>query len=122
MKRVRLLIIPILLACFLVSCASQTGMVQTEQQQAQVILGAFQDSLGIAFDSGKLYVSAHPEKLQDWKTKIIPLFDAANKILADLETKGKAGTPITVSEVTNTLAAKILEIQTALTGWGVILK
>ena len=121
MKRVRLLIIPILLAC-LVACANQTGTVQTEQQQAQVILGAFQDSLGIAFDSGKLYVSAHPEKLQDWKTKIIPLFDAANKILADLEAKGKAGTPITVSEVTNSLAAKILEIQTALTGWGVILK
>jgi hypothetical protein len=113
-----------LLASLLISCATLQSKwkASTEQEKAQIILGGFQDSLNIAFDAGKLYVTAHPDKLDNWRTKIIPMFDATNKILGDLIKKGQAGTPLTVLQVTNGLSGRILEIQTALTGWGVILK
>ncbi len=106
----------------LIACGTTPPTPQTEQERAQLILGAFQDSLNIAFDAGKIYVNAHPEKLTDWQTKVVPMFDMANKILKDLIDKGKAGVPITVEQVNAALTSKINEINAILTGWGVDLK
>jgi hypothetical protein len=49
--------------------------------KARIVVGGFQDQLNTLFDVGKSYVASHPDKVIEWKTKVIPAFDTANKSL-----------------------------------------
>ena len=94
----------------------------TEDERARLVLFGFQKSLKTTLQAGIDYVAIHPEKKADWQKKIIPMFDATNKILLDLEIKGMAGEKLTVIGITLAVAGRIAEIETILTGWGVKFK
>ena len=51
-------------------------------EKARIILNEGQDQLANLFVVGKTYVDANPEAKEAWQTKIIPVFDTANKTLA----------------------------------------
>jgi hypothetical protein len=55
----------------------------TPDQKARATIDTFQVQLNDLFDQGKAYVDMHPEHLEAWQTEIIPVFDMANKALAD---------------------------------------
>jgi hypothetical protein len=70
----------------LAGCATMTNLQTswnklTPNDKARVVVGGFQDQLNNLFDLGRVYVLAHPEKAEQWKTKVIPAFDTANKSL-----------------------------------------
>ncbi len=121
MKKIKYFVLPILLACFLVSCATlkDNWNKATEDEKARIILFGFQKSLKSSLELGVAYVNLHPEKKAEWQTKIIPMFDATNKILFDLETQGAAGKKLTIISVSLAVVGRIAAIETILTGWGV---
>jgi len=57
----------------------------TPDEKARIIIGDIQAQLDGAFDSAKLQIGHKPE----WKTKVVPTFDVANKVLADVIRIGK---------------------------------
>jgi ABC-type Fe3+-hydroxamate transport system substrate-binding protein len=70
----------------LAGCATMTNLQTswnklTPNDKARVVVGGFQDQLNNLFDIGKVYVLANPDKAEQWKTKVIPAFDTANKSL-----------------------------------------
>lgn len=65
-----------------VGCASWELL--TPDQKARAIVDGMQLQLNDLFDQGKAYVDAHPEHLEVWQTEIIPVFDMANKAIADV--------------------------------------
>jgi hypothetical protein len=105
----------VLLAC-LVSCAGLQAKwnALTPNEQARIILNGLQDQLTIAFDQAKLQIGTKPE----WKTKVVPAFDIANKSLAKMYELGNS--PIlTPQMVLSKVQAQVDEaLQTALKyGW-----
>ena len=111
----------ITLMFLLVGCATlqQRWSMATEDERARLVLFGFQKSLKTTLQTGIDYVAIHPEKRADWQKKIIPMFDATNKILLDLLLKGQAGGKLTVVGVTFAVAGRIAEIEVILRGWGV---
>jgi hypothetical protein len=84
MKRNICIIITLIVA--LVGCASVANLQTawnklTPNDKARIVVGGFQDQLNNLFDIGKSYVASHPDKVTEWKTKVIPAFDMANKSL-----------------------------------------
>ena len=71
-----------ILLIFLVGCAGWE--VLTPQEKAKAVIDTLQTQIEEMFDNSKLYVDAHPEYLEKWKTEIVPAFDVANKTLADV--------------------------------------
>ena len=114
------ILIIVMLVC--VSCATlqQKWGQATEDERARLVLFGFQKGLKTTLLGGLGYVANHPEKKADWQKKIIPMFDATNKILLDLEIKGMAGEKLTVVGVTLAVAGRISEIEVILRGWGVL--
>jgi len=117
-------VLPILLVIVLMSafsCANlqtQWGKA-TEDERARLILFGFQKSLKTTLQVGIDYVAIHPEKKADWQKKVIPMFDATNKILLDLEIRGASGQGLTVIGVSLAVVGRIAEIEVILTGWGI---
>jgi hypothetical protein len=94
MRKARLLIIPILLACMLISCAALQNVqdkwnLLTPEQKAQIVISDLQGQLDNAFTQSKVMVMAKPELVDKWKTQIVPAFDVANKALASVIAVGK---------------------------------
>lgn len=79
---VLLLVIPILLAC---ANFQAKWDALTPDQKARIIISDLQGQLDNAFTSAKAQIGTKPE----WKTKVIPAFDVANKALADVIAIGK---------------------------------
>ena len=119
MRYFRNISIIVLVLVFLSSCATlqQKYKALSEDEKARLHVSALQDSLSAAFDSAKAYVVAHPEKQADWKAKIIPMFDMANKVLHDIISEGNAGKPLTVLGVSKAFADKTIELRQILIGW-----
>ena len=119
--RTQVLVFSIILCFLLAGCATlqQKWGQATEDERARLVLFGFQKSLKTTLLTGIDYVAIHPEKKADWKSKIIPMFDACNKVLLDLEVKGMAGEKLTVIGVTLAVAGRIAEIEVILRGWGV---
>lgn len=91
MRKVRL-VIPLFLVLLLVACAYFQDIQKkwnelTPDEQARVIINGLQDQLDVAFDQAKLQIGNKPE----WKTKVVPAFDVANKTLGDVIAIGKTG-------------------------------
>ena len=121
MKRKLVPILLIFILWSMVGCATlqDSWNKATEDERARLVLFGFQKSLKTTLLAGIDYVAIHPEKKADWQKKIIPMFDATNKILLDLEIKGMAGEKLTVIGVTLAVAGRIAEIEVILKGWGV---
>jgi len=66
----------------LVACATtqEKWNKLTPNEKARIVIGDIQGQLNGAFDSAKLQIGYKPE----WKTKVVPAFDVANKALADV--------------------------------------
>lgn len=112
----RLLMVVLLM--FLVSCASMKDRWDnlTPQEQAQIVLNGLQDQLNLWFDAGKSFVATDPIKYkQEWKTKIVPLFDVANQAIKDAVVYKKSPGQV-YSEVSPTVEKAV----TALRSWGVV--
>jgi len=71
----------------LVACATtqEKWNKLTPNEKARIVIGDIQGQLNGAFDSAKLQIGYKPE----WKTKVVPAFDVANKALADVIQIGK---------------------------------
>jgi len=88
----------------------------TPNERARIVVGGFQDQLKTLFDLGKSYVSSHPEKQTEWKTKVVPAFDTANKSARGYITMVGAGTatPDTVFKEMTPLVVSIANLLTAM--------
>lgn len=106
---------------FLVSCAGVTEKWETltPAEQSRVILDGMQSQLDNLFDTGKAYVSVHPDQADQWKTKIVPAFSAANKSIA-AAIKLCQTENITPSQVYETVQPLITEVVNLLVKIGVI--
>ena len=121
MKRFKNIYIILLVIVFLISCSTlqQKYKALSEDEKARLHVSALQDSLSVSFDSAKIYVTAHPEKQIEWKTKIVPMFDIANKVLRDIILEGSTGKQLTVLGVSKSFADKTVELRQILIGWGI---
>ena len=74
----------VLLAFVMAGCATfqekWNGL--SDQERARVIVGGVQKQLADLFAAGKAYVAANPDKAEQWKAKVVPAFDTANKAVA----------------------------------------
>jgi hypothetical protein len=72
----------IILIIALIGCTASWELL-TPDQKARAIIDGMQLQLNDLFDQGKAYIDTHPDKLEVWQTEIIPVFDMANKAIAD---------------------------------------
>lgn len=72
-----------LMLVFLAGCASvqESWNKLTPQEKSRVVISDVQAQLNTMFDTGKSYISTHPEQQAIWKEKIVPAIDAANTTL-----------------------------------------
>lgn len=60
-------------------------------EKARIVINDLQGQLNTLFDTSRAYVTANPKYQVDWKTKIVPAFDVANKSLLSAMTLAKSG-------------------------------
>ncbi len=92
----------------------------TEDQRARVILSGIEDSNGILFDAGKVFITAQPRYALEWKGAAVPAFDQVNLVLADLEAQGAAGQQITMQMIVGNLQLRVADIVSIYTRWGTV--
>lgn len=112
----------LLLVLFLLSgCASlqEKWDKATEEERARIMVSQFQGTLKSSFILAEAFVKVNPQYKEDWKAKVLPMFDFANKLLDDFIKRGKAGEKFTVLQVTSAVAGRLQEIEVILKGWGV---
>ena len=90
----------------------------TPEERCRIVTFKMQRTLNGAFDAGKLYILAHPEKAPEWKAKAISTFDFTNKLIRTFTEKNFAG--MTSEQVILEVQPKINEILALLATWGVI--
>ena len=73
---------------------SASTVTLTADQKARIVVGTVQDQLGKVFDAGLLYVKMYPAKQPEWKAKIVPAFDVANKSIATYMAAKDAKDPV----------------------------
>lgn len=114
-------LIALLFIFLLGGCASlqQRWDKATEDERARILIAQFQGTLKSSFILAEAYVKVNPKYQEEWKTKVLPLFDFTNKLLGDFIQRGKAGEKFTVLQVTSALAGRLQEIETILKEWGV---
>jgi ABC-type Fe3+-hydroxamate transport system substrate-binding protein len=108
----------------LVGCATVANLQTawnklTPNDKARIVVGGFQDQLNNLFALGKSYVASHPEKATEWKTKVIPAFDTANKSLRGYIVAIGMGTA-TPEAVFKEIPPLIVSVVTLLQAMGVI--
>ncbi len=92
----------------------------TEDEQARLIVGGFQDASGILFDAGKIFIAAQPQYSGEWRAIVVPSFGEFNKMLLAIETSGSQGQKITPQLVLAQLQTQIIDITSAFTNWGTV--
>ena len=91
----------------------------TPDEKGRIIISDLQGQLDNAFNQGKAYVVAKPELQTQWKTKIIPAFDVANKALASVIVVGKTQ-PLTPEFVYAQTQAQVTNVLNLLIQLGAI--
>jgi hypothetical protein len=91
----------------------------TDDERARIIVSQTQSSLKIAFVTSQTFVAANPKYKDEWKTKVIPMFETTNNILGDLIKKGQAGQKLTYIEVLAAVGSRVTDIVKAVQAWGV---
>lgn len=107
----------------LISCSSIQQIKQNWQdikadEKARIICEFIQSELEITFDTAKNYVVMHPQFQADWKAKVVPAFDVANKTLASYMILAKAN-KVTFIDVGKGMVPMLQPILAALGAWGV---
>jgi len=92
----------------------------TPDEQARVVISAIQSGSPLLFDVGKTVMIVKPEYQAAWKAAVIPGFNQINKLLLDLETRGKAGQVITMPVILTALQGRIAEITNIIASYGTI--
>ncbi len=88
-KAIPFLILIVLLTCFACAGIQAKWQVLTPDAKARIVISDLQGQLDNLFTQGKAYVTANPSKQVEWKNKVNPSFDVANKALADVIAIGK---------------------------------
>ncbi len=117
------LLIPAMLIGGMSGCATTgtpTKPALTEDEQARLIVGGFQDASGILFDAGKIFIAAQPQYAGEWKMIAVPSFGELNSLLLGIETSGSQGQKITPQLVIAQLQTRIVNITTTFTRWGTV--
>ena len=122
MKKVKVTLVLVLCMAML-SCSSLTQIkanwtTMKSDEKARVVCEFLQTELGTLFDSGKAYVTAHPDTQAVWKAKVVPAFDIANKALAGYMVQAKAD-KVTFIDVVSGMLPLLNPITSALSGWGI---
>jgi hypothetical protein len=91
----------------------------TDDERARIILSQTQSSLKIALVTSSAFVAANPKYKDEWKTKVLPMFEVANNILGELIKKGQVGQKLTYMEVLSAVGGKITDIVAIVQMWGV---
>jgi hypothetical protein len=89
-KRLAVVLVALVLLAGCASVQTSWNNLSTDEK-ARIVVGDLQTQLSNAFDTGKAYVTANPSKQAEWKAKVIPAFDVANKALASAATLAKEG-------------------------------
>lgn len=109
----------LLILLFLFACTTvQTDYNKlTLDEKVRFKIGIAQSQLETLFDSGKSYVTTHPESQVIWKTKVIPAFDTANKTLRTIISMQGTITPETIDAQMNPLIDSITNLLLDMGWW-----
>lgn len=91
----------------------------TDDEKARIVVSQTQSSLKLAFVASQTFVASNPKYKDEWKNKVLPMFEAANNILGDIIKKGQAGQKITYMEVLAAVGGRITDIMAVINKWGV---
>lgn len=124
MKRMRTIFSTLLIMIFFLSlmgCATLQDKWNkaTDDERARIIVSQTQASLKLAFVASSTFVAANPKYKDEWKTKVLPMFETTNNILGDLIKKGQSGQQLTYIEVLAAVGSRITDIITVIQKWGV---
>lgn len=86
-------IVMLLVGCSYFGTIQQKWDNLTSDEKARIIVNDMQGQLDNLFNAGKVYVTANPKYAGEWKGKIVPAFDTANKSLATVIALGSKATP-----------------------------
>lgn len=108
----------------LVGCAGFANLQEkwnalTPDAKARIIISDFQGQLNNLFTQGKAYIAANPSKEGEWKSKVVPAFDKANKSLGLVISIGKTST-LTPGQVYANVQDNVTKLIYLLTSLGVI--
>ncbi len=120
-KSAKVLVLFLIIMAFLVSCAGlqEKWNALTPDQKARIVIDDIQSQLDTLFTQSKGYVLANPKYQDQWKTKIVPAFDTANKALASVIILGKTK-PLTPDLVYSKVQESVNNVLTLLIQVGVI--
>ncbi len=122
MRKRSLFLVMVLWMMFVLSgCASLQAKYDkaTDDEKARIWVSQGQKSLTTLFVSGQLAAEKDAKFKVEWKAKVLPSIDAANKVIGDIIAKGKAGEKFTPLQVTVLIMGRIKEIADALSAWGI---
>ncbi len=121
MRRKSLFLVMVLVWVMLVGCATLQAKYDkaTPDEQARIWVSQGQKSLTTLFVSGQLAAEKDAKFKVEWKAKVLPSIDTANKVIGDIIAKGKAGEKFTPLQVTVLIMGRIKEIADALSAWGI---
>ncbi len=121
MRKRSLFLVLVLLWVMLAGCASLQAKYDkaTDDEKARIWVSQGQKSLSTLFISGQLAAEKDAKFKVEWKAKVLPSIDAANKVIGNIIAKGKAGEKFTPLQVTVLIMGRIKEIADALNAWGI---
>ncbi len=121
-KRSLFLVMVLMWVMFILSgCATLQAKYDkaTPDEQARIWVSQGQKSLATLSVSGQLAAEKDAKFKVEWKAKVLPSIDAANKVIGDIIAKGKSGEKFTPLQVTVLIMGRIKEIADALNAWGI---
>lgn len=113
--------VSLVLLAGLMGCATlqQKWDKATDDERARITVSQIQKSLKTTAVLAQAFVASNPKFQNDWKTKVLPMFETANNILGDLIKKGQAGQKLTYLEVIAAVGGRVTDIIAIVKGWGV---
>ena len=109
----------------MISCGSMKNIAKewekrTPEERGRITLNLAQGIVATCFETGQTFVNKDPVKYQtEWKEKVLPAIDLANKSIATALTVLKNGGYLTQEDVVTRVAPNIKAITDLLAGWGI---
>jgi hypothetical protein len=91
----------------------------TDDERARIVVSQTQKSLKLAFISTQTFVGYNPKYKDDWKNRVLPMFEVTNNILGDLIKKGQAGEKLTYLQIMAAVGGRVMDIIVIIENWGV---
>ncbi len=120
-RKIASIFISVILLAGLMGCATlqQKWDKATDDERARIVVSQTQKSLKLAFISAQTFIVSNPKYKDDWKNRVLPMFEVTNNILGDLIKKGQAGQKLTYLQVLVAVGSRVTDIITIIGGWGV---